>query len=627
MPRTRRASRIAISSRRTSSSRAMPDGEQFPKLLDFGIAKLLGPELDASDARFRTATGIPIGTPYYMSPEQCRGKDVDHRTDIYSFGIVAFRLLTGTYPFDGDDYVELLFKQVNDEPPLATTRNPALPQYVADAIALDDAQGSGEPTGEPRRGDGGARRWCARARARCHRRRRSRPMRSRRRSVPPPTLATLGDAARGEGRAQPAVWIGGALVLVCSAAGAMLVMNHAPASSGDASPPVRLRQTARGRLVEPGTWPDAIDTAAGRDRQCGQAAGMVTLAHHRRTRARDRDARRSHDRRARRSRRAGLERCGEARDRGAGVQAEDDRGPRRQGSGRRKCRRWSTSARAPHRRHGPAAGTAWTSRILRSPRAAIDPASRLVALARVPHARGSSRSTPACGNGVVEPGEDCDSGANCRACSIECAASRRVPGRLRVRRRSAVSRAGWPVPGDATAISFEELGFGITDTNQDGYGDVVALGGTSLTAYYGDRTRRSRTSSNLITPELFSAPAVTHLDSDPTLDLVLPTADGLLAYTSPFAVPSPYSFPIEVVGRSGGPRELYVFPLDGAVPRPPARRSDGQSRARRSSTAAFKNDIRARRRRRSRCARGWSPAPSIRTRATPTRRRRATCSR
>jgi serine/threonine-protein kinase len=108
------------------------DGARFPKLLDFGIAKLLAPE---DDVRHRTGTGVPIGTPYYMSPEQCRGREVDHRTDIYSFGIVTYRLLTGTFPFEGDDYMELLVKQMNDEPPAPSTRNAELTPHVDEAIA------------------------------------------------------------------------------------------------------------------------------------------------------------------------------------------------------------------------------------------------------------------------------------------------------------------------------------------------------------------------------------------------------------------------------------------------------------------------------------------------------------
>ncbi len=109
------------------------DGGVFPKLLDFGIAKLMSPDDD--DIRHKTNTGVPIGTPYYMSPEQARGKDVDHRTDIYSFGIVAYRVLTGTYPFDADNYMELLFKQINEEPLPPSARNPDLPASVDEAIA------------------------------------------------------------------------------------------------------------------------------------------------------------------------------------------------------------------------------------------------------------------------------------------------------------------------------------------------------------------------------------------------------------------------------------------------------------------------------------------------------------
>jgi serine/threonine protein kinase len=61
------------------------DGGIFPKLLDFGIAKLL----NESEMVHRTRTGVMMGTPLYMSPEQCRGSGVDHRSDIYSFGLGA----------------------------------------------------------------------------------------------------------------------------------------------------------------------------------------------------------------------------------------------------------------------------------------------------------------------------------------------------------------------------------------------------------------------------------------------------------------------------------------------------------------------------------------------------------
>jgi serine/threonine-protein kinase len=108
-----------------------PDGTRFPKLLDFGIAKLLAPE---EDVRHRTGTGVPIGTPYYMSPEQCRGKEVDHRTDIYSFGIVAYRVLTGAYAFEGEDYLELMNKHTSAEPVPPSQRNAQLTPAVDRAI-------------------------------------------------------------------------------------------------------------------------------------------------------------------------------------------------------------------------------------------------------------------------------------------------------------------------------------------------------------------------------------------------------------------------------------------------------------------------------------------------------------
>ncbi len=65
----------------------------------------------------KTQTGVPMGTPYYMSPEPCRGRDVDHRTDYYAFGVVAYELLTGTFPIDGEDYMSILVKQLSEDAP------------------------------------------------------------------------------------------------------------------------------------------------------------------------------------------------------------------------------------------------------------------------------------------------------------------------------------------------------------------------------------------------------------------------------------------------------------------------------------------------------------------------------
>jgi serine/threonine-protein kinase len=86
----------------------------FVKVLDFGIAKLLG---DASGGISKTNTGMPIGTPAYMSPEQASGLNVDHRTDLYAFGLVMYESIAGRPPFGGNTLIELLNHHLNDPPP------------------------------------------------------------------------------------------------------------------------------------------------------------------------------------------------------------------------------------------------------------------------------------------------------------------------------------------------------------------------------------------------------------------------------------------------------------------------------------------------------------------------------
>lgn len=108
------------------------EGAVFPKLLDFGIAKLLAPD---DSHKHKTRTGTPVGTPYYMSPEQCRGRDVDHRTDFYAFGVLTHVLLTGRYPFDADDHMSILIAQLQETAPAASTLVPELPTAIDDAIA------------------------------------------------------------------------------------------------------------------------------------------------------------------------------------------------------------------------------------------------------------------------------------------------------------------------------------------------------------------------------------------------------------------------------------------------------------------------------------------------------------
>ncbi len=89
------------------------------KVLDFGLAKLLtDPASEDSEATTAhgTQAGQILGTPNYMSPEQARGRDVDHRSDLFSLGIVLYELLTGRLPFAGTSFGETLQRIINDQP-------------------------------------------------------------------------------------------------------------------------------------------------------------------------------------------------------------------------------------------------------------------------------------------------------------------------------------------------------------------------------------------------------------------------------------------------------------------------------------------------------------------------------
>ena len=101
------------------------------KVTDFGIARIT----DSS----KTKTGLVLGTPSFMSPEQIAGKKVDGRSDLYSLGVMLFQMLTGVLPFRGDSMAELMYKIANEEAPdIRIVRNDisdALAQVVSKALA------------------------------------------------------------------------------------------------------------------------------------------------------------------------------------------------------------------------------------------------------------------------------------------------------------------------------------------------------------------------------------------------------------------------------------------------------------------------------------------------------------
>ncbi len=108
-------------------------GRHAVKLLDFGISKIKEPHL--VDRRL-TQTGDVLGSPLYMSPEASRGDlDVDHRADIYAVGVMLFEMCTGQVPFTADNYLQILYKHIQEPPPSARALVPELPEAL-DAIIL-----------------------------------------------------------------------------------------------------------------------------------------------------------------------------------------------------------------------------------------------------------------------------------------------------------------------------------------------------------------------------------------------------------------------------------------------------------------------------------------------------------
>jgi serine/threonine-protein kinase len=96
-------------------SRPPGEGTQA-HLVDFGIAKLLSAE-EHSRNQGLTATGVLVGSPLYMSPEQARGAEIDARSDIYSLGCTLYMSLTGMPPFLGKTVVDTIYMHINNEPP------------------------------------------------------------------------------------------------------------------------------------------------------------------------------------------------------------------------------------------------------------------------------------------------------------------------------------------------------------------------------------------------------------------------------------------------------------------------------------------------------------------------------
>jgi hypothetical protein len=111
------------------------DGETSIKLLDFGISKMEG-------AKKLTQTGVPIGTPYYISPEQLAKQTADARSDIYTFGVILYEVFSGRLPFLADSPLPLMKQIVFDDPPPLVARegytiSPRLDRLIRDCLSKE----------------------------------------------------------------------------------------------------------------------------------------------------------------------------------------------------------------------------------------------------------------------------------------------------------------------------------------------------------------------------------------------------------------------------------------------------------------------------------------------------------
>ena len=113
---------VGIVHRDLKATNVMRDGRGLVRLMDFGIAKIGGRNEGSADPL--TSTGLVMGTPEYMSPEQCLGEALDHRSDLYALGIVLYEMLAGNVPFRGETAVATLFKHIQDPVPYEGTLIP-----------------------------------------------------------------------------------------------------------------------------------------------------------------------------------------------------------------------------------------------------------------------------------------------------------------------------------------------------------------------------------------------------------------------------------------------------------------------------------------------------------------------
>ncbi|MGA7802144.1 MAG: HEAT repeat domain-containing protein [Gammaproteobacteria bacterium] len=130
------AQSVGVVHRDMKPANILIDDNDLVKVVDFGLAAAAS----HTDSRL-TKTGVLVGTPTYMAPEQVRGQDIDSRTDIYSLGVIMYEMFTGRPPYKGQDPMAILFQHVEGKAKAPQSLNPALPapleQTILKAMAVD----------------------------------------------------------------------------------------------------------------------------------------------------------------------------------------------------------------------------------------------------------------------------------------------------------------------------------------------------------------------------------------------------------------------------------------------------------------------------------------------------------